>query len=100
MKYKGHYLPSDLLSPVSYTWHDITLCSPLLDENKFCSFSELATRDGKAAIAEELDTNNVLVLCMGRQMTYRLVPLYFYDLLLCSQWKVPKKSLKHELFLT
>jgi len=71
MKYKGHYLPSDLLSPVSYTWHDITLCSPLLDENKFCSFSELPTRDGKAAIDEELDINNVLVLCMGRQMTYR-----------------------------
>jgi len=38
MKYKGQFLPSQLLSPSLLSWHPITSCLPLLDSSKYCTF--------------------------------------------------------------
>ena len=38
MRYKGRFLPSDLLSPSLLSWHDITHCTPILEQNKLDSF--------------------------------------------------------------
>ncbi|CAB3364072.1 Hypothetical predicted protein [Cloeon dipterum] len=40
MRYKGQYSPSYLLCPVSYTWHPIEMCKPLLDNSKYSVFSQ------------------------------------------------------------
>ena len=41
MRYKGRFLPSDLLSPSSLSWHDITLCTPQLENSKLCTFESI-----------------------------------------------------------
>ena len=38
MRYKGRFLPSDLLSPSLLSWHDITLCSPSLETQRLATF--------------------------------------------------------------
>ena len=42
MRYKGRFLPSDLLSPSLLSWHDITRCSQILDKQKLDSFHSVA----------------------------------------------------------
>ncbi|KAF7725056.1 Arginyl-tRNA--protein transferase 1 [Apophysomyces ossiformis] len=40
MNYKGTYLPSDLLDPVTYQWFPIENCKKKLDKDKFVIFSD------------------------------------------------------------
>lgn len=42
MRYKGQYKPSELLDPVSYEWYPLELCQPLLDQDKFFTFADMA----------------------------------------------------------
>jgi arginyl-tRNA--protein-N-Asp/Glu arginylyltransferase len=39
MRYKGDYVPSELLCPTTFTWHHLRDCVPLLDQNKFTPLS-------------------------------------------------------------
>jgi len=71
MRYKGRFLPSDLLSPVhASTWHDITKCTPLLDRDKYNSFEEVEVRGGREE-EEKQDIGQVMVFTAGQEMKYR-----------------------------
>ncbi|KAH8106110.1 arginine-tRNA-protein transferase [Cristinia sonorae] len=39
MRYKGDYSPSYLADPEDYTWHPLEKCIPLLEKNRFATFS-------------------------------------------------------------
>ncbi|GBO41815.1 hypothetical protein AVEN_228590-1, partial [Araneus ventricosus] len=40
MRYKGHYVPSFLLCPETYTFQPIEKCKPLLDASKYSRLEE------------------------------------------------------------
>lgn len=42
MRYKGQYLPSELLCPETYNWVPVVKCEKALDENKYSRLNELA----------------------------------------------------------
>jgi len=42
MRYKLRFVPSQLLCPIRYTWHDAALCIPYLDVAKFVILSDIA----------------------------------------------------------
>lgn len=35
MRYKAEYSPSELLCPITFTWHDISKCTEMLDKFEF-----------------------------------------------------------------
>lgn len=72
MRYKGRFLPSDLLSPVqSNTWHDITQCTPLLDIDKFTTFADLQVMGVRGEEEAKEDVGEVMVFTSGQEIKYR-----------------------------
>ena len=65
MRYKAQYKPSQLLCPVTLTWHNLEVALPKLDEAKF-------TRFAKAEVEEDQGGNvhRILLLNNRRIMTY------------------------------
>jgi arginine-tRNA-protein transferase len=46
MRYKGNYVPSDLLDPESYVWVPLADCIPKLNRSKYTTFVEVNTQFG------------------------------------------------------
>jgi len=69
MRYKGRFLPSDLLSPSSLSWHDITLCTPQLENSKLCTFESI---DCVQAPPEkmEVNENKIKILVSDKLISY------------------------------
>ena len=41
MRYKGSYVPSDLLDPEQYVWAPLSECIPKLNVSKYATFVEV-----------------------------------------------------------
>jgi len=67
MRYKGKFVPSDLLSPSLTSWHSLTDCIPLLDESKYSSFS--GTKAVESFHVDKLDISKVHILAGGIKTT-------------------------------
>ncbi|KAG0178236.1 Arginyl-tRNA--protein transferase 1 [Apophysomyces sp. BC1034] len=59
MNYKGTYLPSDLLDPMTYEWFPIEKCKKKLDKDKFVVFSNAASTPGGDTLSGWLDPEEV-----------------------------------------
>ncbi|XP_031435376.1 arginyl-tRNA--protein transferase 1 isoform X5 [Clupea harengus] len=67
MRYKGQYLPSDLLCPETFTWVPIEQCVPRLDASAYARL----TQDGQAVDARALrELGRALVLYRRTVMPY------------------------------
>ncbi|TSN48458.1 Arginyl-tRNA--protein transferase 1 [Bagarius yarrelli] len=67
MRYKGQYLPSDLLCPETYTWIPIEKCVPCLETSAYSRLN----KDVQAGVAHALkDIGRVLVLYKRTVMPY------------------------------
>jgi len=72
MRYKGRFLPSDLLSPIhSNTWHNITQCTPILDINKYTTFGDLQVSGVRGEQEGDEDVGEVMVFTAGKEIKYR-----------------------------
>uniref|UniRef100_A0A914VII9 Arginyl-tRNA--protein transferase 1 n=1 Tax=Plectus sambesii TaxID=2011161 RepID=A0A914VII9_9BILA len=66
MRYKGRYLPSDLLCPETFTWVPIEKCLPKLAVSKYARFAS----NDIASTEEDTNIDQVIVLCNGLVSTY------------------------------
>jgi len=67
MRYKGRFLPSDLLSPTMLSWHSIELCIPQLEIAKYATFAEIPATDSAPA-QPGVDVGKVR-LCVNNKVT-------------------------------
>jgi len=67
MRYKGRFLPSDLLSPTMLSWHNIELCIPKLEVAKYETFADIPATDSAPALPGE-DVGKVR-LCVNNKVT-------------------------------
>merc|ERR1712173_187344 len=58
MRYKGRFLPSDLLSPSSLSWHKIENCIPELEKFKYSTFETVPT--SQPQLKEEDNEENII----------------------------------------
>uniref|UniRef100_A0A914WND2 Arginyl-tRNA--protein transferase 1 n=1 Tax=Plectus sambesii TaxID=2011161 RepID=A0A914WND2_9BILA len=66
MRYKGRYLPSDLLCPETFTWVPIEKCLPKLAVSKYARFAS----NDIASTEDDTNIDQVAVLCNGLVTTY------------------------------
>ena len=67
MRYKGRFLPSDLLSPTTFAWHSINNCIPHLDKNKYSTFED-TPQTSPAPSSPDLDVEKVRILVVYQRL--------------------------------
>jgi len=85
MRYKGEYIPSELLDPLSFEWYPLETCKRLLDQHRFAVFSnpgqsktareaieqEWPDRElAKLQIIERVGSNNVLGIISAENSSF------------------------------
>jgi len=61
MRYKGKFLPSDLLSPSLLSWHDIENCIPELEKLKYSTFESVPTSQPQLK-EDDKEEKDILIL--------------------------------------
>lgn len=69
MRYKGRFLPSDLLSPTMLSWHNIELCIPQLEVAKYATFDDIPATD-PAPVLPGMDKGKVKLCVKNKVTTY------------------------------
>ena len=67
MRYKGRFLPAHLLSPTTFTWHNIEQCVPQLEGAKYSTFAGVKMEDDPVA-EPGLDVGKVK-MCVNNTVT-------------------------------
>ncbi|XP_025096854.1 arginyl-tRNA--protein transferase 1-like isoform X1 [Pomacea canaliculata] len=68
MRYKGQFVPSQLLCPETYTWIPIEKCVPKLDISRYARLEDTGKEDSEG----DIDLDRVLVLYEGEIMPYEV----------------------------
>jgi len=69
MRYKGRFLPADLLAPTTLSWHSIEQCLPQLEAAKFSTFAGVPATDQSTA-QHSLDVGKVRLSVNNMLTTY------------------------------
>ena len=70
MKYKGRFLPADLLSPTTFSWHNIEQAIPLLDAAKYSTFERIQAT-GPAPTFPSSDLGKMRLLVNNELVSYQ-----------------------------
>ena len=70
MRYKGRFLPADLLSPTTFSWHNIEQAIPLLDAAKYSTFEGIQAT-GPAPTFPSMDLGKMRLLVNNELVSYQ-----------------------------
>eukprot|EP00092_Neocalanus_flemingeri_P024982 GFUD01027094.1.p1 GENE.GFUD01027094.1~~GFUD01027094.1.p1 ORF type:complete len:479 (-),score=151.71 GFUD01027094.1:22-1458(-) len=69
MRYKGRFLPSDLLSPTLLSWHNIEHCLPQMEAAKYSTFADIPVT-GPAVALSSMEVGRVRLCVRDRLTSY------------------------------
>eukprot|EP00092_Neocalanus_flemingeri_P012501 GFUD01013474.1.p1 GENE.GFUD01013474.1~~GFUD01013474.1.p1 ORF type:complete len:485 (-),score=159.52 GFUD01013474.1:157-1611(-) len=69
MRYKGRFLPSDLLSPTLLSWHNIEHCLPQMEAAKYSTFADIPVT-GPAIALPSMEVGRVRLCVRDRLTSY------------------------------